>query len=186
LGRFLKHCVELVPKRCLPVARNGIVLTSPAGFELTVLIEHSGGSMSFIEALISNVSTERAELMRTLDELIRREAPTLAPSATQLSPTKPAIGYGPFHYTYASGRQGDTFVVVLANQAHHVSLYINAADEHGYIAEQRAAELGAKVSVGRSCIRVKRLENVDLHVLAEVVRTAERIGGASGEQSTQP
>jgi hypothetical protein len=136
--------------------------------------------MSFIEALVNNVSAERAELMRTLDDVIRREAPTLVPSATELSPTKPAIGYGPFHYTYASGRQGDSFVVVLANQAQHVSLYINAADEHGYIAEQRAAELGAKVSVGRSCIRIKKLEHVDLDVLGEVVRTAERIGGASG------
>ena len=81
------------------------------------------------------------------------------------------IGYGAYHYRYASGREGDWFPIGLANNKRYVSLYICASDEDGYLAEANAERLG-KVSVGRSCIRFKRLEDLNLDVAAELSRRA--------------
>ena len=81
------------------------------------------------------------------------------------------IGYGAFHYRYASGREGDWFPIGLANNKRYVSLYLCASDEDGYLAEANAERLG-KVSVGRSCIRFKRLEDLNLEVAVELSRRA--------------
>ena len=62
------------------------------------------------------------------------------------------LGYGLYHYNYASGREGDWFVVVLASQKNYVSLSIYGCDKNGYFAEKIKNRLG-KVSIGRSCIR---------------------------------
>lgn len=69
------------------------------------------------------------------------------------------LGYGLYHYKYASGREGDWFVAGLASQKNYASLYIYACDKDGYLAENNQGRLG-KVSVGRSCILqgARRLE----------------------------
>ena len=84
------------------------------------------------------------------------------------------IGYGSYHYRYASGREGNWFPIGLANNKQYVSLYICAADDDGYLAEANAGRLG-KVSVGKSCIRFKRLEDLDLEVAVELSRRAAEL-----------
>jgi Domain of unknown function (DU1801) len=135
--------------------------------------------MELIDELVAEIASDRADLMRALDVVIRAAAPQLEVVRADLSPAKPAIGYGPFRYRYASGREGQTNIITMANQAQHVSVYVNCVNETGYIAEQYAASLGAKVTVGKSCIRIKKLADVHLDVFAEVVREALRLGGAS-------
>lgn len=56
-----------------------------------------------------------------------------------------------------------------------MSVYVSAVEDGRYLAEEAAGRLG-RVSVGRSCIRLKRLEDVDLDVLADVVRRAAASG----------
>jgi hypothetical protein len=136
-------------------------------------------AVDLIDELVAGVAPDRADLMRALHVVIRAAAPQLEVVRADLSATKPAIGYGPFRYRYASGREGVTNIITLANQAQHVSVYVNCVNETGYVAEQYAASLGTKVTVGKSCIRIKKLADVDLDVLAEVVRDARTLGGAS-------
>ncbi len=81
------------------------------------------------------------------------------------------LGYGSYHYRYATGREGDAFAIGLANQKQYVSLYLNATVDGAYLAETNAGRLG-KVSVGKSCVRFKKLDDLDLDVVAELVRTA--------------
>lgn len=84
------------------------------------------------------------------------------------------LGYGTYRYKYASGREGDAAVVALASQKNHISLYLGCAtDEEGYLAERNKDRLG-KVSVGRSCIRFKKIEDLDLNVAMELVKQAAR------------
>jgi hypothetical protein len=59
----------------------------------------------------------------------------------------------------------------------HLSVYVAAVDGEVYVPEAYAATLG-KVSVGRSCIRVRRAGELDLAVFGEVVRRAVELGGA--------
>ena len=89
------------------------------------------------------------------------------------------IGYGKFHYKYPSGREGDWAIVGLASQKHHLSLYICCADKKGYLAEQNKARLG-KVSVGRSCIRFKKLDDLNLPVALELVKQTAGLLGKDG------
>jgi Domain of unknown function (DU1801) len=86
------------------------------------------------------------------------------------------LGYGRIHYRYASGREGETCLIGLAARKHGISLYVNAADEDGYMAETWASRLG-KVNVGKSCIRAKRADDIDRKELAGLLRAAASSGG---------
>jgi len=120
---------------------------------------------------IASLPPERREQVRALDTFIRKTVPALTPCLTGQM-----LGYGPYHYRYDSGREGDSAVIALASQKNHLSLYVCAADGKGYVAERYRARL-PKARIGKSCIRFKRVEELDLTVLAEVLREAARLGG---------
>lgn len=115
---------------------------------------------------------EREPALRAIDELIRQTAPSL--ERTMVSGrAMNMVGYGMFHYNSKSGREGDWPVVALANQKNYISLYISALEDGQYVAEKRKSELG-KVSVGRSCIRFKKLENLDIATLKDILSKLEK------------
>jgi len=86
-------------------------------------------------------------MIEMIDETIRTAAPELTAQTEGRM-----LGYGRFHYRYATGREGHTYVVSMMDGAQALSVYV--------------------MSVGKSCIRVKRLEHLDLTVLAELVRAS--------------
>jgi len=81
------------------------------------------------------------------------------------------IGYGAYRYEGRSGATGDWFVVGLAVQKAHLSLYVSAAEDGQYLAKRYADRLG-RVKVGSANITFKRLADVELPVLLEVVERA--------------
>lgn len=78
------------------------------------------------------------------------------------------IGYGSFHYKSKSGREGDWSIVALASQKNYISVYICASDGKQYIAEKNKDRF-PKASIGKSCIRFKKIEDINLKVLREVI-----------------
>lgn len=123
-------------------------------------------------AFLKNLPDERRADVTALHRAIRKAAPQLKPFMLS-----GMIGYGKYHYRYASGREGDWAIVALANQKGHIGLYLCAADpDGGYLAEKNAARLG-KVKVGRSCIRIKKLSDLNLPVAMELVTKAARLLG---------
>ena len=123
-----------------------------------------------IDEHIASLPDGRREAVQAVHDTVRAAAPDLEAAMW----SEKIIAYGTYHYRYASGREGDWFPIGLANNKGYVSLYICAADEDGYLAEQNADRLG-KVSVGKSCIRFKRLEDIDLDVVAELSRRAAEL-----------
>jgi hypothetical protein len=121
------------------------------------------------------------EFIETLEEPRRREIRRLHELITSAAPDLPAtfdgtmLGYGPFHYRYATGREGDTFLLSLASRKQHISLYVLCTDEGRYLAEKYVDRL-PKASIGKSCVRFKRTDDVDLDVLRELVAEAATIG----------
>lgn len=115
---------------------------------------------------LASLTEPRQTMLRALHQAIRAAAPELRPHVRN-----GMLGYGEYRYRYASGREGDWFVVGLASQKQYVSLYLCACDGDGYLAEKNARRLG-RVSVGRSCIRFKALEDLNLPVALELVRQA--------------
>lgn len=115
---------------------------------------------------------DREADLRTLDELIRATAPSL--ERTMVSGmAMNMVGYGMFHYKSKSGREGDWPIVALANQKNYISLYICALEDGDYIAEKNKDLLG-KVSVGKSCIRFKKLEDLNQQSLTDILSNLDQ------------
>ena len=125
-----------------------------------------------IDAWVAALDEPRRSFIGALHDTVRQAAPGLVPS---LEADHGRIGYGPFHYRYESGREGDAHRVTVANNARYVSVYVLATDDSCYIPSKYSSRLGDRVSVGKSCIQIKKLEDVDLDVLAEVVSEAAEI-----------
>jgi hypothetical protein len=84
-------------------------------------------------------------------------------------------GYGPFHYRYESGRAGDAHRIAVAERKTGISLYVLALTEDGeYLAQARAGRF-PKANVGKSCIRFKRLDDLDLDALRALIEEAGRL-----------
>jgi hypothetical protein len=75
------------------------------------------------------------------------------------------IGFGTYHYKYASGREGDWFLTGFAPRKQDVTLYIMAGFDRY---EALLSRLG-KYKTGKSCLYVKRLADIDLAVLKDLV-----------------
>lgn len=75
------------------------------------------------------------------------------------------VGFGSYHYKGASGREGDWMLVGFSPRKQNLTLYIMAGfDNYGALLKQ----LG-KHSIGKSCLYIKRLADVDTGVLKELV-----------------
>jgi Domain of unknown function (DU1801) len=123
------------------------------------------------EEYIQRLAEPRRSDIRSLHELIRRTVP-------QLEPTMDfgMLGYGKYHYRYPSGREGDWILVAVASNKNYISLYVTAtAPDGGYLAERYQDQL-PKASIGKSCIRFKRLGDVDQDVLAGLLRQVAELG----------
>lgn len=76
------------------------------------------------------------------------------------------IGYGQYHYRYASGREGDSLATGFAPLASKFALHIMPGyNEFGEI----SARLG-KFKRGKSCWYINRLGDVDLDTLRDLIR----------------
>lgn len=75
------------------------------------------------------------------------------------------VGFGSYHYNYASGREGDWMLVGFSPRKQNLTLYIMSGfDEYDSLLK----ELG-KHSTGKSCLYIKKLADVDTKVLKELV-----------------
>ena len=74
------------------------------------------------------------------------------------------VGFGSYHYTYDSGRQGDAPLVGFSPRKAALTLYIMA----GHQDDALMARLG-KYKTGKACLYLNRLADVDQDVLAEVI-----------------
>lgn len=84
------------------------------------------------------------------------------------------IGYGDLTQPRPNGESVEWFIIGLARQKAHTSLYVNAVEDGQYLGAIYGPRLG-KVKLGAASIGIKRLEHVDLDVLAELASHAHRI-----------
>jgi hypothetical protein len=81
------------------------------------------------------------------------------------------IGYGAFRQVNRGGDEVDWFIVGLAAQKAHLSLYVNAAEDGQYLVKRLADRLG-KVKVGSANVTFKRLADLDLVAVLEMAERA--------------
>lgn len=118
---------------------------------------------------------DRRAVMTAVHKAIQKAVPKLKPFVTAGMGT-PLLGYGKYHYKYASGREGDWFLIGLAAGKAGYALHICAFGQKGYLVEENAKKLG-KVKTGRSCINFKKLEDLNLAAAMSLVKQASKLGG---------
>ena len=76
------------------------------------------------------------------------------------------VGFGQYHYKYASGREGDIFLTGFSPRKQNLTLYIMA----GFDKNEDLMEKLGKYKTGKSCLYIKSLEDVNLNVLESLVK----------------
>jgi hypothetical protein len=115
-------------------------------------------------------------LAAVADPRRRADAEAACALMTEATGTEPAmwgtsiVGFGTYHYRYATGREGDWPAVGLSPRKQALTIYLSA----GFDAyEELLGRLGPH-STGKSCLYVKRLADVDQAVLRELVAAGFR------------
>jgi hypothetical protein len=108
------------------------------------------------------------------DEARRKDCEALAKLLSKATKHPPKmwgpsiVGFGTYHYKYASGREGDSCLVGFSSRKGDISVYgLNAAAD----AAPLLARLG-KHKASKGCLYIKTLADVDVEVLAKLVANA--------------
>ncbi|MCF3943496.1 DUF1801 domain-containing protein [Oceanobacillus alkalisoli] len=76
------------------------------------------------------------------------------------------IGYGSYHYKYASGHEGDAPIVGFSPRKARLSLYLMVEEEK----REALLENFGKYKAGKACIYVNKLEDIDQVILGEMIK----------------
>jgi uncharacterized protein DUF1801 len=106
-----------------------------------------------------------------MDVTRRADAQTLVDLMKRVAKAEPKIwagsivGFGNYHYRYASGHEGDCFLTGFAARKTALTVYLTAGVERF---PKLLAKLG-KHKAGKGCLYIKSLDDVDLSVLEDLV-----------------
>jgi len=75
------------------------------------------------------------------------------------------VGYGQYHYQYASGREGDFMLTGFSPRKQALTVYIIS----GFKPFDSMMKKLGKYKTGKSCLYIKRLSDVDEAVLARLI-----------------
>jgi hypothetical protein len=113
---------------------------------------------------IDSLDEPRQSDVRAVDELIGRVAPQLDRQFW-----RGMIVYGLYHYRHPGGVEGDWYPIALSGQKRFSALYVMGSGERGYIAEAYRERL-PRADVARSLVRISDLADVDLEVVAALIK----------------
>ena len=75
------------------------------------------------------------------------------------------IGFGSYHYQYASGREGEWFLTGFSPRKQSLTLYIVS----GFKKYNDILNKLGKYKTGKSCLYINKLEDIDINVLEELI-----------------
>jgi hypothetical protein len=113
-------------------------------------------------AFLESIEDDRRRVdCRTIAALMAK-----ATGATATMWGESIVGFGAHHYRYASGREVDWFVVGFAPRRNAISLYLSCCEAPD---PATLKQLG-KHKMGKDCLAIARLADVDAKVLARLIR----------------
>lgn len=86
------------------------------------------------------------------------------------------VGFGTYHYRYASGREGDWMQVGFSPRKQNLTLYIMS----GFSRYEELMKSLGKHSTGKSCLYIKKLDDVDMTTLKKLVEESVAAVSKSG------
>lgn len=124
--------------------------------------ENDRDVIEFIEKIENpKKKADAYELLKIFTETSGLEAKMWGPSI---------IGFGSYHYKYASGHEGDAALVAFAPRKAKISLYLAPYDPER---QEFLSRLG-KHTAGEGCVYINKVADIDIDVLKEMIlRTIE-------------
>lgn len=120
--------------------------------------ENDASVVEFIERVESAQKREDAyKLLELFGETTGYPAKMWGPSI---------IGFGKYHYKYATGHEGDAPLAGFSPRKAKISLYLDPGEP---LREKLLAELG-KHTAGKACVYVNKLADIDTEVLKRMIR----------------
>jgi hypothetical protein len=110
------------------------------------------------------------------NEQRRRDAKEVAKIMKDITGEKPVmwgdsiVGFGEYHYRYATGREGDWLATGLSPRKQALTLYIMA----GFDGYPELMEKLGKYKTGKGCLYINRLEDVHLPTLKQLIQKSYR------------
>jgi hypothetical protein len=112
---------------------------------------------AFIAAVEKPLRRDNAMVVREMMERVTGEP------ATMWGPS--IIGFGSYHYKYASGHEGDTCRIGFSPRSANLVFYVGTFPEFADLLDR----LG-KHKIGKGCLYINKLADVDLAVLEDIIR----------------
>ena len=106
------------------------------------------------------------------DEQRRKDTKEVTRLMQEITSEKPVmwgssiIGFGTYHYKYASGRKGDWMRIGLSPRKQNLTLYIM----DGFSDYDKLLGKLGKYKTGKSCLYINKLEEIDLTILREMIK----------------
>ena len=114
--------------------------------------------MAFLNAVEPEKKRQDALIIKELMEEVTGEPATMWGTSI--------VGFGSYHYRYETGREGDMPIVGFSPRKQAITLYIMGGFENY---ENLLGKLG-KHTIGKSCLYIKKLDDVDKDVLRQLVK----------------
>jgi hypothetical protein len=127
-----------------------------------------------LEEYLSMVPADRKKEIDFLHHFIQKAVPKLKPHfATNM------IGYGSFFYLDSKKQKKAWPIIALANQKNYITIYVCTIVEDKAAAEKYEKQLG-KLTKSITCIRFKKIEEINLETMKTVLKLAEKNPGVAG------
>jgi hypothetical protein len=135
-----------------------------------------------VDEYFAELNPAQARVMRALDRVLSEELAGLERVLWE-GPMwggtyQRIVGYGAIRQPRPRGEPVDWFLVGLAAQSRHFSIYVNAVEDGRYLIQSRADTLG-RVKVGAAAVTFPALESLDLDGLRAMVRRARELTPAT-------
>jgi hypothetical protein len=108
------------------------------------------------------------------NETRRRDCQALAQLMTRVTGQQPKmwgtsiVGFGSYHYRYASGREGDSCLIGFSSRKSDLTIYLSTSFPER---QELLSKLG-KHKLGKACLYLRTLADVDLQVLEQLMSSS--------------
>ena len=119
---------------------------------------------AFLEKIADPRRREDAVAVAAMMKAVTKQEPKMWGSSI--------VGFGSYHYKYASGREGDWFAIGLSPRKDSLTVYIS----RGFRDYPELMDKLGNYKTGQSCLYIKRLTDVDQKVLKQLMTRAFKAG----------
>jgi hypothetical protein len=109
------------------------------------------------------------------DEQVRKDCAVISKLMSEATGGEPKmwgtsiVGFGTYHYKYATGREGDMPIVGFSPRKQNLTLYVLW---YGFEEQADLLKKLGKHTTGKWCLYIKRLSDVDLPTLKKIIKVS--------------